>query len=435
VENAARPAARVSHFSTGSAATILIGMHDTDLYAKLLGLEKPWKVTNVELRLGELQVHVYVEHGEHVWRCPECEKECALYDHQEERVWRHLDTMQYTTLLHARPPRVKCSEHGVRTARLPWSDRKSRFTLLFERFAIDVLRMASVEAAAKLLRMSWDEAWRIKERAVDRGVARKAKVPPVYVGIDEKAFRAGQASYMTVVCDLENGTVEWVGMDRKAETVNEYFDQFTDGQLAKIDGFAMDMWRAYTKAVRDRIPDSEAKIIYDRFHVMKEVNEALDVIRKAENHELLQEGSEALKGSKYLWLTSREKVAAKRRREFAALRRLKLKTGRAWAIKESLRHLWDFRSVSRAVAYWKHWFYWASHSQLGPMIKAARKLKKHEARILNYFTHRITNSMAESLNGQIERLKRIANGFRNHANFRTAILFHYGGLDLYPATH
>lgn len=410
-------------------------MRDTDLYAKLLGLESPWKVERVDLRLPDHEVHIWVEHGKHAWRCPECNRECQLYDHQEERVWRHLDTMQYTTLLHARPPRIECDEHGVRGVRLPWADAKSRFTLLFERFAIDVLLMTNVQAAAKLLRLSWDEAWRLKERAVERGVERKPKEPPHYVGIDEKAFRAGQASYMTVVCDLERSTVEWVGEDRTAECVQQYFEQFTDDQLEKIAGFAMDMWRAYTKAVTERIPRSEAKIIYDRFHVMQEVNEALDAIRKAEHRDHLRRGSEILKGSKYLWLTGRENINPKRRKAFAALRRLKLKTARGWQLKETLRQLWTYRSPARARAFWKAWFYWASHSQLAPMIKAAKKLKKHESRILNYFVHRITNSIAESINGQIEKLKRVANGFRNRNHFRTAILFHHGGLDLYPRTH
>jgi transposase len=410
-------------------------MNDRDLYAKLLGLERPWFVANVDLNLRAGEVHIYVEHGESEWACPECDRPCALYDHQPERTWRHLDTMQYTTILHARPPRVECEEHGVRGARLPWADSRSRFTLLFERFAIDVLRISNVSAAAKLLRLSWDEAWRIEERAVARGMARKPKTPPTYIGIDEKAFRRGRDSYFTIVCDLIRGKVEWIGDDRKAETLNVFFDQFSDAQLARIEGFAMDMWKGYTKAVRERIPEWENKIIYDRFHVMQEVGEALDAVRKAENRELLEEGSEILKGTKYLWLWSGGKVPGTRRREFAALKTRKLKTARAWALKETLRHLWDFRLPSRAATFWKRWYYWATHSRLQPMIKAAKKLKRHERRILNYFAHRVTNAMAESINGRIERLKRVANGYRNQEHFKTAILFHHGGLDLYPATH
>jgi transposase len=410
-------------------------VRDTDLYATLLGLKTPWQVTAVELKMAAGEVHVHVDHVECAWNCPDCGEVSPLYDHQEQRTWRHLDTMQYTTLLHARPPRVNCSEHGVRTVRLPWADPKARFTLLFERFAIEVLLQTSVQAAAKLLRLSWDEAWGIKERAVARGLQRKEVRPPVYIGIDEKAFRAGQASYVTLICDLYRGNVEWVGDGRTAATVGAYFAQFTDAQLAKIEGFAMDMWRAYTKAVTAQIPDSADKIIYDRFHVMQEVNEALDQIRKAEHRTLMSAGDATLAGSKYLWLWNRQNVPRVRKKHFEAVRRLKLKTARAWAIKESLRKLWTYRLPSRARAYWKAWYNWASHSQLPPLIRAARKLRKHEAKILNYFVHRITNSMSESINGRVERLKRIANGFRSKTNFKTAILFHHGGLDLLPATH
>lgn len=409
-------------------------MNDKNLYATLLGLKTPWRVANVELRLKDLEVHVFVEHDEHRWECPVCESECALYDHQPERTWRHLDTMQYTTMLHAAPPRVKCPEHGIKAAKLPWAERSSRFTLLFERFAIDVLRMASVDAAAKLLKLSWDEAWRIKSRAVERGLNRKEKRPPTYVGIDEKSFRLGH-SYMTVICDLETANVEWVAEDRTAESVLEYLDQFTDEQLARIEGFAVDMWRAYGKAIRMRFEDAESKIIYDRFHVMQEINKALDLVRKAEHRELRRAGDETLKGSKYLWLRSQENVSRSRRRAFKSLRELNLKTARAWAIKETLRHLWDFKTLTRAYIFWKKWYFWASHSKLPAVVKAAKKLRNHEHRILNYFTHRITNSLAEAINGQIERLKRIATGFRNKKNFKTAILFHHGGLDLYPDTH
>lgn len=410
-------------------------MRDTELYSTLLGLKTPWRVERVELIMEKSQVHVHVQHGKHAWMCPDCETESPLYDHQEERVWRHLDTMQYTTLLHARPPRVNCAEHGVRAVRLPWAEPQSRFTLLFERFAIEVLLQTSVEAAARLLRLSWDEAWAIQQRAVERGLGKKKTVPPTYIGIDEKAFRSGQGSYMTLICDLERGNVEWVAPDRTAASVGAYFEQFTADQRGAIQGLAMDMWRAYAKAVSEYVPGAENKIIYDRFHIMQEINRALDEVRKAEHRQLRKEGKDLLTGTKYWWLQSLEKVSARVRTEFAQLRRIKLKTARAWALKESLRHLWDYRSPRHAEAFWKRWYLWASHSRLPQVIRAAKKLKKHERKLLNYFTHRITNAMSESINGRIERLKRIANGYRNPHNFRIAILFRHGGLDLLPVTH
>lgn len=407
-------------------------MRDTHLYETLLGLEKPWRVTSVDVNLAELQVHVFVDHDDVSFRCAKCDHERSLHDHQPERVWRHLDTMQYTTLLHARPPRVHCPEHGVGVVNLPWAGVRSRFTLLFERFAIDVLLLTSVGSAAKLLGISWDEAWQIKRKAVERGLARKPKAPPVYIGVDEKSFKKGQDSYMTIVCDLDEGNVEWVGDDRTAECLGQYLKQFTEAQRDAIHGFAVDMWRPYAKAIRENVTDSDKKIIYDRFHVMQEINEALDLVRKGENRELRALGLSTLIGSKYLWLRASENVPRFQRKRFAGLKHLKLKTARAWAIKEMLRHLWDFKTLSRARAFFKRWYGWACRSRLTPVIKAAKKLMRHFERIMNYFTHRITNAMAESINGRIERLSRIANGFRNRNNFKVAILFHHGGLNLYP---
>jgi transposase len=429
------PAARVSRFPTDAPLPDTGRMHDVDLYARLLGLDKPWKVSNVELKLEELEVHVYVEHGDHAWRCPECEAECPLYDHNQERTWRHLDTMQYVTLLHAMPPRVRCETHGVKTVRLPWADRKSRFTLLFERFAIELLLVTDVKAASRLLRLSWDQTWNIKSRAVERGLERKEKTPPRYIGIDEKAFGGGHASFMTVVCNLEHPRVEWMGDDRKAETARKYFDQFTDEALSRIEAVAMDMWRPFAKAVCEMLKSAEEKMVYDRFHVMREITRALDDTRKAEHRDLQRQGNDSLKSTKYLWLRNEENLSIESRKEFAALRHASLKTARAWAIKEMLRGLWTYRSPRHARAFWKRWYNWASHSKLPHVIKAARKLRKYEHRILNFFRHGITNSVAEALNGQIERIKRMAHGFRNRENFKIAVLFRLGGLDLYPATH
>src|SRR5262245_21640350 len=112
-------------------------MRDVELYRQLLGLEQPWSVERVELSLEERRVDVFASHAEGLaWACPECGGELALYDHAEERAWRHLDSCGFTTWLHARPPRVSCPSHGVRQVRLSWAEPHSRFTLLFERLAI-----------------------------------------------------------------------------------------------------------------------------------------------------------------------------------------------------------------------------------------------------------------------------------------------------------
>ena len=114
------------------------------------------------------------------WRCPECDLEFPTYDHAEERAWRHLDSLQFLTFLHARPPRVNCPEHGVHQVHLPWAEPMSRFTTLFERMAVDVLKECDVLGASRLLRTSWDETSHLMERAVSRsgGQSRDRPSPP-----------------------------------------------------------------------------------------------------------------------------------------------------------------------------------------------------------------------------------------------------------------
>jgi hypothetical protein len=149
-------------------------MRDTELYRAILGLESPWTVARVELDVKQQRVDVYAEHGKRkAWPCPECEASCGLHDHDEERTWRHLDSCQFQTYLHASVPRIHCDEHGVRQVRVPWAEPRSRFTLLFERFAIDVLHETDILGAARILGITWDEAHGIMARAVARGLLRR----------------------------------------------------------------------------------------------------------------------------------------------------------------------------------------------------------------------------------------------------------------------
>jgi transposase len=146
-------------------------MKDTELYQHLLGLQSPWHVERVELDVKAQRVSVWATHPKDAtFSCPECGAQCPLHDHDEERAWRHLDSCQFETHLRARVPRVRCDKHGVKQARVPWAEPRSRFTLLFERFAIDVLRETDVLGGAAILGITWEQAHHIMERAVARGV-------------------------------------------------------------------------------------------------------------------------------------------------------------------------------------------------------------------------------------------------------------------------
>jgi transposase len=406
-------------------------MRDTEFYEALLGLSDPWRVTQVKLDTPAGRVEVWIEDRSGVkWKCPECKKKVSVYDHSEERVWRHLNTCQFGTYIHARMPRIKCPEHGVRQVSAPWAEPGSRFTLLYENWVIDNLKECDVTGVNRLTGTSWYEAWRIMEKAVARGLGRKKNLIPAYLGIDEKSF-AKRHRYETLVCDLSRGTVECVLEERGQDSLEGYYGQFTKEELAGIKAIAMDMWDPYIAATRDLVPDAQTKIVFDRFHVMGQVTGALDKIRRQEHKTLMAKGEQCLKGTKHLWLMNEEKVPDWRKGEFDEIRKMKLKTSRGWAIKESLRHFWDYRYAKNAKKYFQRWYFWATHSRLKPMIKAAKTLKRYLSNILTYFKHHITNSVTEGLNSKIQTVKQMACGFRNREHYRKAILFHCGGLDLY----
>jgi transposase len=407
-------------------------MDSVELYRQLLGLTAPWTVERVELDVARQQVEVQVGHpAGQKFACPECGRELSVYDHQAERVWRHLDSCQFLTYLHARPPRVSCPEHGVRQVALPWAQAGSRFTNLFEALAIDVLLAANVKKAAAILRITWDEAWQLMKRAVIRGRAAKGSTMPGKIGVDEKAIAKGHR-YMTLVCDLEEATVEYVGEERKQASLAAYFDAFPEECRESVDAISLDMWPPYINACRDKVPGADDKMVFDRFHIMRHVVEAVDKVRKQEHKALLKAGDDTLSKSKYLWLTNPENMTDKARERFAELKTAELKTGRAWALKEALRELWSYKSATWAT-FWKRWYFWATHSRLAPMIEAAKLIARHLPNVLTYFTHRITNAVAEGLNSKIATVQKRACGYRNPDHFKIAVYFHCGGLNLYPA--
>ena len=408
-------------------------MQDTELYRQLLGLEKPWSVVRVALDMAEERVDVWVEHERGLqWPCAECAKPLPVRDHVEERSWRHLDTCQVKTFLRARVPRVDCPDHGILQVLVPWAEPKSRFTLMMERFAIDVLKSAAnVKAAARMLRISWDEAWGIMNRAVVRGQARKERAVPRLMAVDEKAARKGHR-YLTLIYDIEKRCVDYVSRDRRLESLERYYQQFSRQELGAIEAVAMDMWGPYIQATRRHVPDADAKIVFDRFHIMKHVTEAVDQVRREEHSELQGQGDDILKDTRFLWLYSEENVPDRSRPTLEALKALNLKVGRAWAIKESLRDLWSYTRPGWARHFFEAWFGWARRSKLEPIKRVANMLRDHLDNIVTFCKHQITQAIAEGFNSRIMAIKRFACGYRNDRNFETAIYFHCGGLDLMP---
>lgn len=405
-------------------------MRDIELYRAILGLTAPWTVVSVDLDVKGQQVVVRVEPGPGPFPCPECGTSGPRYDSKPRR-WRHLDTCQFTTWIEADVPRVDCPTHGVKQLRLPWAEPGSQFTALFERLAIDLLRECSVTGAARLLRITWDEAWGIKGRAVKRGLARRRQEVVAHLGVDEKAI-AKRHRYLTVVADLDRGRVVYLADDRKQESLDGFWQTLTPAQREGITAVAMDMWEPYVQSTRTHLPAAESKIVFDKFHVVKHLHEAVDHVRRAEHRALKRTGDDRLTGSKYLWLMRPRDMSLTQRQAFRALQGADLKVARAWTLKEHFRAFWEYTYPGAARTFFARWFWRATHSRLRPLAEVAKLIQRHLPNLLTYLRHGLTNAGLEAVNAVIQWVKKTARGFRNPEHFKIAIYFHCGGLDLYP---
>jgi transposase len=400
-------------------------------YQQLLGLSKEWVVERVD-----------VDHATRIldatlcWnpklklRCAKCGRRCPCYDHLPVRTWRHTDACGYVTLLHARVPRSECPQDGVVPVVTPWAEPSGRFTLDFERYAIEVLEAATnVTQASKLLRIDWSTANSIKQRAVQRGLTRRQDQSVRHLGIDEKSFGKGH-SYGTVLSDLEGKRVLEVVKDRTEQSAREALLSLPEAVRQSVEAVALDMWKPFINAAQEVLP--QAALVHDKFHIVAMLGEGVDTVRRQEQRQLRSAGDETLTGTKYLWLMNPANFTDAQEASFLALVGLETKVARAWSIRQLFVYFWDSPSVAAGRLFFKKWYGRTKRSKLEPMKKVADTIHRHLHHVLTYFTHRITNAAAEGLNSTIQTIKANARGYRSFANYRISILFHLGKLSLYP---
>ena len=385
----------------------------------------------VKLSVEKMRVDIFVEYGELTGTCPECGSTCRVYDRSPGRTWRHLDTMQFGTYLYCEPPRTECAEHGIKTMSMPWAGKHSRFTQLFEAFAINVmLASRSLQEAGKLLRLEWHQLHSIMKRAVERGLNRRGNDEIAWVGMDEKSFRKGH-NYVSLMNDLEHSRVLDVVEGREGNAADKLITKaLDDGQREMVCGVAIDMSAPYIKAIRRHLP--HADIVHDKFHIAKHLNDAVDKTRRKEHRKLLKNKDTRLKGTKYSWLKGMEHLSDESLEQVESLAKAELDVAKAWYIKELFRHFWTRRDAEFARSYFERWYKEAFKTGLPEIRKVARMLKKHLENILTYFESYITNAVSEGLNSKIQTIKANARGFRNFENYRASILFFCGKLELSP---
>lgn len=404
-------------------------METIDLFTAALNLSEPWKVENVDFRHvedGKLELHINIGFKEGgVFDCPVdgCGEKATAYD-TSERTWRHLNFFQYKTYIHARQPRVKCKKHGVKTVEVPWARPGSGFTLLFEGWCLELAKHVPVSVIADMVGEHDTRLWRFIDHYVKEARSHEDYSETTAVGIDETSKKGH--SYITVAVDLKEKKVIFAVDGKDSTTVKAFADDFVlhGGNVSKIGIITCDMSLGFKKGIRERFQN--AKMIIDKFHVIKHANEAVDSTRKAEARKNAE-----LKGTKYIWLKNSENLTDKQKEKKESLMKLHLKTGRALMMREELQDIYENAGTRKtAETRLNELCSWIMHSRIREMKPFAKLVRNHFEEILNYFDYQYTNAILEGMNSIIQNIKRRARGFRNTEFFKTMIYLVCGKLPL-----
>ena len=341
-----------------------------------------------------------------------------------------MDTCQFPTLVHASIPRVACDRHGVLQIDTPWAEQNSRFTAMFERLVIDWLKEASINAVSRRLNLSWNAVDGIMSRAVKRGLDRRTRLFVKNLAVDEVSSKKGH-KYVTIISNGKGIVIEIID-DRSAESLISFYKTCTKKQLDSIETVSMDMSPAYVSATKQCVKDWESKICFDRFHVMQDLNKAVNEVRKSEVASIPKVYRDPLHKSRFSWMRSEATLKKHHKQQINELKGIAIKTARAWSIRQYAGTIWDYTSRGWARRAWMKWYGWAIRSRLQPIKTQAISIKKNLWGIINAIVHQKSNAGAEGINSQIKVLKVKARGFRNKERFKSSVLFHFGGLSLYP---
>ncbi|MDD4522942.1 MAG: ISL3 family transposase [Methanosarcina sp.] len=394
-----------------------------ELFQKGLNIEDPWYIKDIDFdpELKRLDIRIDFKKGSK-FPCPKCGvPNCSIHD-TIEKVWRHLNFFEYKTFLHCRVPRVKCGDCGVSQIKVPWARKQSGFTLLMDAMILMLAQSMPVLKVAMMLDEHDTRIWRVIIYYVKKSRAEENFSKVSKIGVDETSLKKGH-KYVTIVADVENSKVIYVCEGKDSSTLTRFNEDLTNhgGKPTMIQYVSCDMSPAFINGISSEFPD--AKITFDKFHVMKMMNEAVDEVRKQEQSTIKE-----LKNSKYLWLKNEGNLSEKQKERFLDLKNQNLKTVRAYNVKLSLQEFWDSKNRKEAAQYLKKWYFWATHSRLTPITEAANTVEKHWDGILNYFDSKINNGILEGINSIVQLQKRNARGSKNVQYFINMIYSKLGKL-------
>lgn len=299
------------------------------------------------------------------------------------------------------------------------------FTLLFEALLLQLSQAMPVNKVAKITHTSDDKLWNMLDKYIDTTRSHENFEDIEAIGMDETS-RAKGHEYITLFVDLLRRKTIFITEGKDNTTVKRFAQDFKDhnGDIAKIKNVSCDMSPAFTKGVKENLP--QAEITFDKFHILKIINEAVNNVRKQE-----VSTNNILKGTKYIWLKNYSNLTVKQKEQLNELTmsNMNIKTIRAYNIRQSFQDIYQANTQEEFITYLNKWYYWATHSKLEPIIKAAKTVKKHWDGIVKWYESKINNGILEGLNSVIQAAKSKARGYKTFKNYKIIVYLLTGKLD------
>lgn len=396
------------------------------LFAQAIGIVNPWYISTVtfDSEKKKLNIHVDFKKGS-LFSYTHEDGEARDYKAYDtvEKTWRHMNFFEHECYLVVRVPRIKPDDGGIKMMLPPFSGKCNGFTLLFESFLLQMCRNMPIHQVSKLLKVTDQRLWRMIECYVKMGLFDLNLMDLRQLGIDETSRLRGH-DYITLFVDLKERKTLHIEEGKGSETVTYFAEHLKDSQGApgQITDVSCDMSPAFIKGVKENFKN--AKITFDRFHVMKLVNEALDEVRRQESRE-----QPALKGSRYALLKNDANLTEKQRKKKAHISQYNLKTSRALQMKETFQGIYKTASAEEFEALLEEWHAWIASSKLPSFEKLAKTIKSHWDGIVMWKKSQINNGILEGLNSLIQAAKRKARGY-GKKHFATMAYFLTAKLDL-----
>jgi transposase len=375
-----------------------------------LGLQAPWEVQSLDFNAADRRLDILVDFQRGAsFPCPVCGQPSKVHD-TAEKTWRHLDFFQHAAYLTARVPRCKCDEHGVKQVPVPWAREGSGFTLLFEALVMTLVQAMPVAAVARIVGEHDTRIWRVLHHYVEEGRSRKDMSAVTQLGVDETASRRGQ-NYITLFMDMATRTLLFATEGRDTATAKAFKEDLIvhGGKPENIEEACIDMHQAFINGLRAYFPN--VHLTFDRFHVMKMANEAVDQVRRIEAKEHPE-----LKRTRYCWLKNPANLSSRQRQRLDDLKCSNLLTAEAYRMKLTLQDFYEQANPTAAATFLDEWCEMATESEMPPFVKFAQTLRDHADGVLRWFVKGLTNGILEGINSLIQAAKAKARGYRTTRN-------------------